>query len=107
MQIAMCEPGHSVEPARGVGAGHLLGAVLPLDESLGLDAQVVKVLLRPGVVRRVRQREQGQGQGDLELGGSGCSLSQQTPRCTRQLACGAVEGSPFGIGYDVSVSRSA
>jgi hypothetical protein len=34
----------SVE-AGGVAAGHLLGTVLPLDEALGLDAEIVKVLL--------------------------------------------------------------
>jgi hypothetical protein len=31
--------------AGGVAAGHLLGTVLPLDEALGLDAEIVKVLL--------------------------------------------------------------
>ena len=34
----------SVE-AGGVAAGHLLGTVLPLDKALGLDAEIVKVLL--------------------------------------------------------------
>ena len=46
----------SVEPG-GVAAGHLLGTVLPLDEALGLDAEVVKVLLvRVRVRARARAR---------------------------------------------------